>query len=113
MKKNTDIDTLNTQIHYKMIEKLSAMNQGLMKEVTERKNAQEQLMETNQHLEIALLIKSEFLSTMSHEIRTPMNGVIASAELLNESDLDSEQKDYLYTLRQSADLQLSIIIILL
>ena len=76
---------------------------------TEALTAKEQALKARDEAEEASKAKSEFLAVMSHEIRTPMNGVIASAELLNETPLDDKQKDYLYTLRQSADLQLRVI----
>jgi len=90
--------------------------QNLQKNKKEIIKKSEELKIKNQELNKALKTaedaaktKAQFLANMSHEIRTPMNGVIATADILNDMDLKTEQKELVNIIQKSGNLLLKII----
>lgn len=97
--------------------------QVFIRDIRERKEAERELIETNQKLAQAIIeiqemaykaeeasrAKSAFLSNMSHEIRTPMNAVIGMSEILEDLIQDPQQKKYLEILKNNGKHLLSLV----
>ncbi|WP_147819576.1 PAS domain S-box protein [Salidesulfovibrio onnuriiensis] len=78
-------------------------------DITDRKMFMTQLEEAREAAETANRAKSEFLAAMSHEIRTPMNAIVGMTDITLQTELTEDQRDYLRTVKDSAEHLLSII----
>ena len=81
----------------------------LSRDITERKLFEQTLESSRQQAEQANRAKSEFLANLSHEFRTPMNGIIGMTDLVLDTELTSDQREYLALARQAADALLRLL----
>ena len=83
---------------------------GIMRETTQRRKAEKELIEAKKKAEESDELKSRFLANMSHEIRTPMNGIIGFSQILSAQKMEFEkQKEFLNIIQNRSNHLLKII----
>lgn len=75
----------------------------VIRDITERKNEQQQLIEANEKAKAAIDAKAKFLSSVSHEIRTPMNAIMGLTDVLLEQEHTYENTEYLKSIKFSSE----------
>ncbi len=82
---------------------------GIVKDITERKQAERDLLAAKVTAESAVRAKSDFLAMMTHELRTPLNGLLGFAEILSDTKLNDEQRQYAQIISSSGAHLLAVI----
>ena len=109
---NSEGDLIQCICNVRLVDSLNGRDreiEGVARDITKLKKITLSLQKAKEEAERALVVKEAFLANMSHEIRTPMNGLMNMVDLLADTPLNPQQRDYLQTVQDSSQTLLSIV----
>jgi len=106
---NGDIFPIEVSLSKVINDDETSMYVSVVNDITERKNAERAILLANESALETERTKSAFMANMSHEIRTPMHGILGMLQILNNTKLNLDQREYIKTAKNASDDLLRII----